>query len=155
MYPSAADAYATPSNPGDHPFYAWMAVGFSAYAAVAGEYPLLREGGVFRRAAEVFPHASAVLLAGRLRGGEAKLAFRSSVLRDHGVDATALDTQDRVDAALGALTGIRALEGDDTAIGEASDGLLVLPVRPLPGRLRRDPEQPGGQPSGPGRRGDH
>jgi hypothetical protein len=43
-----------------------------------------------------------------------------------------------VDAALGALTGIRALEGEYTAIGEAEDGLLLLPVRTLPGRLQRD-----------------
>jgi hypothetical protein len=130
-------AYATPFDPGEHPFYAWMVVGYAVYAALADEYPLLREGAVLRRAAEVFPHASAVLLAGRLPGGEPKLAFRSSVLRDHGIDTSKLRTQDRVDAALGALTGIRALEGDYTAIGEAEDGLLLLPVRTLPGRLQR------------------
>jgi hypothetical protein len=44
-----------------------MVVDFSVYAALAGEYPLLREGRVFQRAAEVFSHASAMLLAGRLR----------------------------------------------------------------------------------------
>lgn len=129
-------AYATPVDPGDHPFYRWMRVGFSVYSELSGDYPLLRDvTKMIGRAAEVFPHASAVILAGRLPGGEPKLRFRTAVLRDHGVDVSALRTQDQVDAALGALTGLKALAGDFTAIGEPEDGLLLLPSRTLPVRL--------------------
>jgi predicted nuclease with RNAse H fold len=128
-------AYATPMDPGDHPFYRWMSAGFAAYAAVADDFPVYRGGRVAGHAAEVFPHASAVLLAGRLSGGIAKRAFRLSVLQEAGVDAAELRTQDRIDAALAALTGILALTNQGTSIGDPVDGFLVLPVKALPLRL--------------------
>jgi predicted nuclease with RNAse H fold len=126
-------AFATPTDPGDHPFYRWMRAGIAVFAAVAGTHPRYREGPVAGTACEVFPEATAVLLAGRLRpAGESKVGFRRAVLAGHGVDTARLTTADAVDAALAALTGLLALDGTFSAVGEPSDGLIVLPVVPLP-----------------------
>ncbi|BCZ24053.1 hypothetical protein MTY59_39080 [Mycobacterium senriense] len=43
-----------------------------------------------------------------------------------------LPSIDAVDAALAALTGLRALEGQFTAIGDPAEGVIVVPVAPLP-----------------------
>lgn len=144
-------AFATGQDPGPHPFYAWMREGFSLYAAIAARYPLYRGGAVAGTAAEVFPEASAVLLTGRLRdAGEPKRLFRSGVLRQAGVDCSRLTTQDRVDAALAALTGLVALEGAHTSVGDPGEGVIVLPVATLPQTpLRRSPPASGSPPQPP------
>jgi hypothetical protein len=54
------------------------------------------------------------------------------VLDRFGVDAGALPTLDRVDAALAALTGLHALEGTYSTLGDPAEGLMILPVHPLP-----------------------
>src|SRR5262245_12223437 len=80
--------FATPQDPGDHPFYRWMRVGFEVFAAAGRHgYPLYRgDGPVEGRAVEVFPHASAVALRGRLPGpGASRLAWRREALRQAGV----------------------------------------------------------------------
>lgn len=143
-------AFATGQDPGPHPFYEWMREGFSLYAAIAARYPLYRGGAVTGTAAEVFPEASAVLLTGRLRDAdEPKRLFRSEVLRHAGVDCGVLPTQDRVDAALAALTGLVALEGGHSTVGDPTEGVIVLPVAALPeAPLRRGPH-PGGAPRPP------
>lgn len=132
-------AFCTGPDPGSHPFYRWMRVGFSIYAALAPTYTLFRAGDPAKSAAEVFPEASAVLLAGRLRcRDETKLTFRRKVLSQHGVEVSGLPTIDRVDAALAALTGLRSLEGSCTAVGDPAEGVILLPVAELPARpLRR------------------
>lgn len=123
-------AYATGPDPGDHPFYRWMRVGFSVFSKVAASYPLYRGGAPAGTAAEVFPHASSVFLAGRSRQpDEDKVSFRRHVLRHLGVDAGALPTADRVDAALGALTGILALNGAWDQVGDPDEGVILLPAR--------------------------
>jgi hypothetical protein len=110
----------------------WMRVGFSIYDRLASRYPRYRGGPVEETAAEYFPHASAVLLAGHVGALKAKLPLRRAVLANHGVSLTQLPTVDRVDAALGALTGLIALENGHTWVGDADEGALLLPVALLP-----------------------
>ena len=129
-------AYATGADPGDHSFYRWMRVGFSIFEAVADWYPLFRGDDPHGQAAEVFPNASAALLAGRKKDtAESKLQFRRQVLRARGVAEETLPGIDRVDAALAALTGLLAVEGQWSSLGDPDEGVILLPVRtavPLP-----------------------
>lgn len=126
-------AFSTPTDPGEHRFYRWMRVGFSIFDAVAHTHPRYRGGSVTGTAAEVFPEATAVLLEGRLRpAGESKSVFRRGVLERHGVDTSGLRSIDAVDAALAALTGVLALEGECSAVGDPAEGVILLPVSSLP-----------------------
>jgi predicted nuclease with RNAse H fold len=130
--------YFTPSNPAGNPFYRWMETGIELYRALSPAYPLYRGGLVVGTAAEVFPNASAVLLAGKLRAdGVTKNSFRRGVLRSQGVEATKeqLRNLHRVDAALAALTGLLALEGTYSTVGDQSEGVILLPVNKIPGSL--------------------
>ncbi len=121
-------SYATGADPGDHSFYRWMRVGFAVFEGVAVRYPLFRGGDPSGRAAEVFPNASAQFLAGRARTKEeSKVQFRRQVLRALGVDDGPLPGIDRVDAALAALTGLLALEGQWTCLGDPEEGVILLP----------------------------
>jgi predicted nuclease with RNAse H fold len=131
-------SYRTGRDPGDHPFYRWMRVGFDLFARLAPAYPLYRGGRVAGAAAEVFPHASACLLAGQLRPPTVpKAAFRRAVLRKAGVPEAELPTADRVDAALAALTGAISLDGVYVAAGDPVEGIILIPVPRLPtARLR-------------------
>ena len=149
LRPLGINAFSTPPDPGDHTFYRWMRVGCSIYEALSPTYSLYRGATLSGCAAEVFPEASAVLLAGELRpGGVTKSAFRRWVLSSHGVGEAVLPTVDRVDAALGALTGILALEGTYTTVGNPDEGVMLVPVRQLPGSPLERSRSPGdgGQP---------
>lgn len=127
-------AFSTPTDPGDHSFYRWMRVGFSIYDAIADSHPRYRGGPVRGTAAEVFPEATAVLLEGRLRSAtETKSQFRRGVLERHGVDTSVLRSIDAVDAALAALTGVLALDGECSGVGDPAEGVILLPVSRLPG----------------------
>jgi predicted RNase H-like nuclease len=66
-----------------NPFFAWMEVGFEVFAqAAAAGFPPYAAGNARGKALEVFPHASAVVLAGCLAPrGARKHAWRSAVLR--------------------------------------------------------------------------
>jgi len=128
---------ALPNDPADpvdpQAFYRWMRVGFSIFAAIADSHPRFRAGLVEGTAAEVFPEASAVLLEGRLRSAhEPKAQFRRRVLENGGIDTSTLTTVDALDAALAALTGTLALEGNFSTVGEPDEGVIVLPVSTLP-----------------------
>ncbi len=136
-----------------HPFYEWMTVGFAAFRAIAGTFPRYRGGSVEGTAIEVFPHASAVILAGCLPPkGVPVHAWRRDVLRGEGVDARALRSADQVDAALAALTGRYALERRFSAPGDPREGQIVVPAGALPAHpYRRAVVSPAsGQPSLPG-----
>ena len=126
-------AFLTPTDPGDHPFYRWMRAGFAIFDAVADAYPRYRSGPVLQTAMEVFPEATAVVLAGERRPrAESKVVFRRRVLAAHGVDAGALPSLDAVDAALAALTGLIALDGHFVGVGAPEEGVVVLPTSTLP-----------------------
>ena len=122
-------SYRTGPDPGDHPFYRWTRVGFAVFERLASVYPLYRGGPVAGTAAEVFPHATACLLAGQPRRRNVpKDRFRRTVLRDAGVREDQLVSPDRVDAALAALTGLLALEGEHSAAGDPDEGIILLPA---------------------------
>ena len=137
----------TPSNRrmAEHPFYEWMTVGFRVFAAVADRFPRYRGTGSVRGTSiEVFPHATAVVLAACLPpDGVGKREWRRAILRDQRVDVRALRSLDQLDAALAALTGLFALEGRFSAPGDPREGQIVLPSATLPARpYRRGPRPP-------------
>lgn len=128
-------AFATPVDPGPHPFYGWMRAGFAVFDAVSATHPRYRGGPPGGTTAEVFPEATAALLAGHLRpAAVSKRDFRRQVLAGRGVDVAALRSQDAVDAALAALTGVLALAGECCTVGDPDEGVILLPVRSLPVR---------------------
>lgn len=69
-----------------------------------------------------------------------KVQSRRQLLEEHGIDETALADGDQVDAALGALTGLIALEGRHSWVGRGKDAML-LPVPELPLRFERVPSR--------------
>jgi len=88
-------------------------------------------------AIEVFPHASATVLAGCLAparpSASDKRAWRAAILRTHHVPTGQLTTLDHVDAALCALTGLIGLAlGDPFAPGAPAEGRIVVPARVVP-----------------------
>lgn len=131
-------SYGTPSDPQkqEHRFFGWMKSGIAAFAVCAkAGYPRYRQGEVRGTALEVFPHATSVVLSGGLPPREAaKKDWRVAVLRDRGVELTQLTSLDLVDAALAALTGLLALRGEFTALGDPEEGMIVVPDRKLPAR---------------------
>jgi predicted nuclease with RNAse H fold len=131
-------SYGTPSDPQKQKlrFFGWMKIGMAAFAVCekAG-YPRHREGPVRGTAFEVFPHATSVVLSGGLApSGTSKKDWRTGVLRARGVELAQLTTIDLIDAALAALTGLLALGGEFTALGDPDEGTIVVPARELPGR---------------------
>lgn len=138
--------FRTPSAPelGARPFYNWMRVGHAAFAAAArAGYGLYRGGPVTGCALEVFPHSTAVALAGArpppgtARRAGLKAGWRRAVLESAGVDTTALRTLDQIDAALAALTALLAWQGCCFNLGDPDEGLMVLPGPRPPGRYPR------------------
>jgi predicted nuclease with RNAse H fold len=132
-------SYGTPSDPlrQRSRFYDWMREGFRAFEAAASRRYLPYTGGsAHHTAMEVFPHASAVALAGHLPPSgltrTARAEWRAGVLRDHGISTSMLRGPDQVDAGLAAMTGLRALEGRFVTVGEPGDGLIVLPLERVP-----------------------
>jgi predicted RNase H-like nuclease len=133
-------SFGTPSRERkDHAFYGWMRVGFDVFR-VAAKHGFLRyspPGSPRHSAIEVFPHASAVVLAGCLpprsaSKGRPKYEWRRRVLSACGVDAGDLRSPDQVDSALAALTGLYALKGRCFAPGNPKEGVIVLPAATLP-----------------------
>ncbi|MGH2635311.1 MAG: DUF429 domain-containing protein [Actinomycetota bacterium] len=137
----------TPSDDrmAEHPFYEWMTVGFEAFRAIEASFPRYRGGSAKGTAIEVFPHASAVILAGCLPPrGVPPHAWRRQVLRSQGIDARVLRSADQVDAALAALTGRFALERRFSAPGDPREGQIVVPAVALPAHpFRRGATPPG------------
>jgi predicted nuclease with RNAse H fold len=129
-------SYGTPTEDRGthHDFYEWMRVGFEAFrVAERCGYPRYGHGRARGTAIEVFPHATAVVLAGCLPpAGTTKRAWRTEVLEAAGVAVAALRNLDHVDGALAALTGLYAAAGRTTALGDPTEGVIVLPTRRLP-----------------------
>jgi hypothetical protein len=149
-------AYYTPDKAAGeaNAFYDWMRNGMAAFrAAERAGFPVYRAGKIAGHALEVFPHASATVLAGCLPPGRqsttTKRAWRAGVLRAQHVPTSQLQTLDQVDAALAALTGLVALElGDPFAPGMPEEGRIVLPARVVPaaGYRRCPPVEIGTEP---------
>ena len=129
-------SYGTPTRDRGthHQFYEWMRVGFETFrVADACGYPRYGRERTRGTAIEVFPHATAVVLAGCLPpSGSSKRAWRAAVLERAGVAVGGLRSQDQVDATLAALTGLYASAGRVTALGDTTEGVIVLPTRRLP-----------------------
>lgn len=146
----------TPSDErmAEHPFYEWMTIGFEAFRAIEASFPRYRSGSVKGTAIEVFPHASAVVLAGCLPPkGTSPHAWRRDVLRANGVEPRTLRSADQVDAALAALTGQLALARRFSAPGDPREGQIVVPSVTLPAhpfRRAAPRRRSSGQPSLPG-----
>jgi predicted nuclease with RNAse H fold len=123
----------------------WMREGIAVFETLAGlGYPLATGRPYRGRAIEVFPHATATVLAGCLApAGMRKRVWRERVLRLQGVRTDELTTMDQLDAALAALTGLFVLDGKESHLGDPSEGVIVLPVtapapRYRPGTLAAD-----------------
>ena len=130
-------AFPTPALEHRRPLHGWMEVGFKIFEiAKSTGYPLYRgDNDRARCAIEVFPHASAVVLRGRLPGkGATKKIWRRQTLVDAGVETSALSSEDKLDAALAAVTGVRFLQGATCNVGERGQAVLVLPVAHLSAR---------------------
>jgi predicted nuclease with RNAse H fold len=150
-------SFGTPSDPkkAENAFYDWMRAGFLVFEVAArhgfGRY---RSGPAKGTAIEVFPHATAVVLSGCLQPkGVRKREWRTALLTARGVDADALRSMDQVDAALAALTGLFALRGRFSALGDPREGVIVLPSARLPARPYAPcdaPPKQDGQPHLPG-----
>ena len=139
-------AFRTPSaEHAEHVRFDWMRRGMDVFALLAElGYPLATGRPYRGTAIEVFPHATAVVLAGCLPPrGERKRVWRERVLKMQGVRTEELTTVDRLDAALAALTGIIVLEGRETHLGDPAEGVIVIPTSApaatyRPGSLARD-----------------
>jgi predicted nuclease with RNAse H fold len=140
-------AFRTPAEPhaeGEDRFE-WMRRGMDVFRlAEAHGYPLATGKPFAHRAIEVFPHASATVLAGCLPPrGMRKRQWREYVLRLQGVRTDDLTTVDRLDAALAALTGLLVLEGHESHLGDPTEGVIVVPTsapapKYRPGTLAHD-----------------
>jgi predicted nuclease with RNAse H fold len=132
-------AFRTPSKAhSTGPQFDWMREGMAAFGRCEDlGYPLFNGGSFRKRSIEVFPHASAAVLAGCLPPkGVTKRAWRERVLRLQGVTTDSLKTIDALDAALAALTGLLVLEGHHSHLGDMREGVIVVPTRALAPRYR-------------------
>jgi predicted nuclease with RNAse H fold len=125
-------------------FYGWMPVGFRTFdACEAAGFPRYQREEVQGTAMEVFPHATAVVLAGCLPPAAVpKHTWRATVLRAQGLDVVRLRSRDLIDAALCALTGLFALAGEFVGVGDPEEGVIVLPTRARPAEAYRRCTQP-------------
>lgn len=126
--------YSCPSDPGNHPFYAWIREGFRVFdAAISQGFRRYRGGPLNGRySIEVFPHASGVTLRGSIPAKRIpKRVWRRLVLKDAGVQVEKLSTLDQLDAGLAAFTGIKFLQGVFSYVGKRGTAVLVVPIQPL------------------------
>jgi predicted RNase H-like nuclease len=105
-----------------------------AFRLVEVDYPLFLSGASVRgRAIEVFPHATAVALAAEHRpASQSKHAWRRQVLAAHGLAVDTLKSNDDVDAALAAVTGLLAVSSPFMEFGSSLEGVIVVPGTGLP-----------------------
>jgi len=123
--------------------FSWMTAGFDTFAAAerAGYRTYFGSGKRHQAALEVFPYASYVAMRGCLSPGRRwRLAWRRTALEEAGVTGLAEDASiDTLDAACAALTAERFLDGNGSFVGDAREGVIVLPVIELADRYRRCP----------------
>jgi len=133
-------AFRTPSAAhSSNRHFDWMREGIAVFEALAHCGYGLATGRPYEgRAIEVFPHATATVLAGCLPPtGMRKRAWRERVLRMQGVRTDDLTTMDQLDAALAALTGLLVIQGKESHLGDPAEGVIVLPITAPAPRYRR------------------
>lgn len=109
-------------------FHDWMIAGMAAFRAIEDRYPLFGGESAAMHALEVFPHGAAVAFSGGLMPTTTvKRAWRREVLAARGIADQRLKSPDLVDAALAALVGLAALEGESCWLGNPEEGVIVLP----------------------------
>ncbi len=113
-------------------FYGWMFQGEAAFAAASLTHPhYTGSTSVWGQTIEVFPHATTLALTRQATPKRvSKNQWRRQLLRSEGIDPSPLTNIDYIDAALCALTGLHALNGNFTPHGDPSGGYLVTPVTP-------------------------
>lgn len=113
----------------------WMEVGYQLYDALRVRgYTLPELASVPGSAIEIYPYASFAALLGRRplkKSTKEGLAQRAALLRDQGLEWDGHFDHDSLDALVGALTGLRYLEGRAMAVGDPREALLWLPVTEL------------------------
>ena len=111
-------------------FYHWMFAGEKAVQAASDLRPLFTGGrSVNGRSFEVFPTATVQILKKEARPKSvSKTAWRRGLLDELGIEQASLSNLDYVDAALCALTGLFALEGNFPTFGQAGEGMLIAPA---------------------------
>ena len=113
----------------------WMEVGFQIYDRLRDlGYQLPQEAGVSRSVVEVYPEASFITLLGGTpakKWGAVGRAQRLAVLKRSGLSWRDRFDQDALDALVAALTAMRFLEGQASAVGDAEEALVWLPVERL------------------------
>ena len=99
-----------------------------AFDSLALDYPLFTGESLGACAIEVYPHATAVILAGCLRPkNKKKIDWRRQIIGRYGVTDNRLRSTDLVDATLAALTGLYFLEGSYCYLGPPQEGVIILP----------------------------
>lgn len=110
----------------------WMKVGFRIYDALqeAG-YRLPKKTAMVSSMIEVYPHASFVTLIGGTpakKSAAAGQTQRLEVLERHGLRSPDRMDHDSLDALVAALTALKFLEGQASAVGDSEEALVWLPV---------------------------
>ncbi|HEU4684625.1 MAG TPA: DUF429 domain-containing protein [Nitrospira sp.] len=116
-----------------NPFHRWMVNGAELFRMIGKRYELFdgrrRPGRLY--CFETFPHAVACALGGRVVSAKHKRTLRRKLLARAGVETEPLKNIDEVDAALCALTAHYFVNGGIRSYGDADEGLIIVPGRPL------------------------
>jgi len=113
----------------------WMQVGLQIYDRLAElGYYLPQEAGVAPCAIEVYPQASFVTLLGPRPPRSGAPSVRPNVLgvlKRNGLSWRDRLDQEALDALVAALTAMRFLEGQVSAVGDVEEALVWVPVKKL------------------------
>jgi predicted nuclease with RNAse H fold len=112
-----------------HPFYRWMVNGAELFRLFAPQYRLYdgRSPILDPVCFETFPQAIACTLAGKTLSARHKRVDRRRLLEKVGIATNAIATIDEIDATLCALTAQHVLAGTFKALGDATEGFILLP----------------------------
>jgi predicted nuclease with RNAse H fold len=125
--------FATPSrNKAEgHRFYFWMLNGMTMYERLFPDFRLIDSttSTAEKVCFETFPQAIACALAGRILPAKNKRSDRRALLEAAGVATGACGSIDFIDAALCAVTAYRFTPGRHESIGNAMDGIIIVPKK--------------------------
>lgn len=118
------------SHPRNH--FGWMLNGAELFQRLEQSYVLYggkESGGAARVCFETFPQAVACALAGQVVSARKKASIRRELLREAGINISALTNIDFVDAGLCAVTALRLLAGQIDHYGNSETGFIVVPLK--------------------------